>query len=64
MLCVLAETGVTVTEQVETPGVAVEDRLQVPLMVSPESEVTETFPVGYCLVPNESSVTVTVAVLS
>jgi hypothetical protein len=65
MLCVPVpnEVGVTVTEQVDTPGVAVDVRLQVPVMVSPESDVIDTFPVGNCLLPVAVSVTVTVAVL-
>ena len=63
MLWVPAAVGVTVTEQVDTPGVAVEAKEQVPVMVSPESDVTDTFPAGNCLVPVAVSVTVTVAVV-
>ncbi len=56
--------GVTVTGQVETPVVELLST-QVPVMLSLLSEVTETVPVGYCLVPAGSvSVTVTVAVLT
>ena len=57
----LATLGVTVTEQVDTPGVAVEDKLQVPVMLSlPTEELTDTVPVGKDLVPlGSSSVTVT-----
>jgi hypothetical protein len=55
--------GVTVTWQVDTPGVAVEDSPQLPVIVSPESELIATVPLGYSFVPAASvSVTVTVAV--
>ena len=65
ILCVPvpSEVGVIVTEQVDSPSVAVGDKLQVPAMVSPESDVTDTFPAGNCLVPVAVSVTVTVAVV-
>jgi hypothetical protein len=65
MLCVPVPLvlGVTVTWQVETP-VLVCASVQVPAMVSPESELTVTVPVGVSAVPLLSeSVTVTVAVL-
>ena len=56
--------GVMVTVQVETPNVAELVSEQVPVIVSvPSEEVTETLPVGNCLVPVSVSVTVTVAVL-
>jgi hypothetical protein len=48
--------------QLETPMVVVEARVQGAAIVSPESEATETVPVGKDLVPLASvSVTVTVA---
>jgi hypothetical protein len=48
MLCVPVPRlfGVTITWQLDTPRVALELRLQAPVSVSPESELTDTVPVG------------------
>jgi hypothetical protein len=54
---------VTVTWHVDTPGVAVEASVQGLVIVSPESEVTATVPLGNSFPPADSvSVTVMVAV--
>ena len=56
--------GVTVTWHVATPAVDIAS-VQVPVMVSPESETSATVPVGVTAVPFVStSVTVTSAVLA
>jgi hypothetical protein len=55
--------GVTVTWHVDSPDVAVEASVQGPVIVSPESEVTATVPLGNNFPPAGSvSVTVIVAV--
>src|SRR5215472_3418057 len=65
MLCVPVPLalGVIVTWQVDTPVLDIA-RVQVPVMVSPESEATNTVPVGGTGLPLASvSVTVTIAVV-